>query len=450
MSSPSPREGFSSGFGVLAATLGSAVGLGNIWMFPYQVGSAGGAGFLLIYLLSTLLVGLPLMIAETSLGRSARTDPLGVYLKLAPGKYWWIIGVFGLAAVLLIMAFYSEVVGWVFAYVARSLGSSLFTQDKQALQDAFGALVSNPAEALGWQWLVLLLVGGIITLGVTRGIEAVTKRLMPILLVLLALMALRSLSLPGAMQGVQFLFLPDFSKVDAGTVLKALGLAFFKLSLGVGSMTIYGSYFRTEQNIPKTALTVMLADLTVSLLAGLAIFPAVFALGFNPAGGPALLFQTLPAVFSQMPFGHVLMVAFFVLTAFAAIGAMLSLVEVPVAVLHERHDWSRVRATWSVTAVLIGLGALATLSGSTLAGVHIAGLNIFDAFDFASSKLLMPLSGLLTSLFVALHWGRTAFVQANSNQGTLGNQALATLVFLVLTRITPVLIAVIMVWGLLQ
>ncbi len=442
------RDGFSSGFGVLAATLGSAVGLGNIWRFPYETGNSGGAGFLLVYVLATLLVGLPVMIAEISLGRTARTDPLGVYFKLAPRTLWWVIGAMGLTSVVLIIAFYSGVVGWVFAYIAKSVGSSLLTQDKKVLEDTFTQLITSPAAALGWQWSVLALIGLILSFGVTKGIEAVTKKLMPILLILLAIVAATSLSMPGAMAGVKFLFVPDFAKINGAVILKALGLAFFKLSLGVGSMTIYGSYFRQEQNIPKTALTVMLADLCVSLLAGLAIFPAVFALGFNPAGGPALLFHTIPAVFAQMPMGHVLMVVFFMLTAFAAIGALLSLVEVPVSVMHERLGWSRLLATWVTVAAMIALGALCALSFSTLGEVKIAGLNIFDSFDFASSKILMPLAGLLTSLFVSTYWGKKAFVAANSNGGKLPNAGLLQAVFWVLAVVSPVLIGIIMVFGL--
>ncbi len=449
-SSPaSARDGFSSGFGVLAATLGSAVGLGNIWMFPYQTGNNGGAGFLLIYLLATLLVGLPLMIAEISLGRTARTDPVGVYRKLAPGTLWWIIGALGLISVLLIMSFYSAVVGWVFAYVGKSVSGGILTQDRSLLEQTFGGLVSNPAAALGWQWLVLLLVGIIITFGVSRGIEAVTKRLMPLLFGLLMLVAIAALMLPGAMEGVRFLFLPDFSRIDGQVLLKALGLAFFKLSLGVGSMTIYGSYFRQQQNIPRTALTVMLADLTVSMLAGLAIFPAVFALGFNPAGGPALLFQTIPAVFASMPLGHLLMIVFFVLTAFAAIGAMLSLVEVPVAILHERLRIERARATWLTVLALVGLGSLSALSSSTLSHVQLGGMNLFDLFDFLSSKLLMPVTGLLTCLFVLLRWKQAGFVAANSNEGALPNTGLLRAVFAVLTKVTPLLILTVMLYGLL-
>ena len=442
------RDGFSSGFGVIAATLGSAVGLGNIWMFPYQVGMNGGAGFLLIYLLATLVVGLPLMIGEISLGRSARSNPISAYRKLAPGSGWWLIGAMGLLSVLLIMSFYSSVVGWVFAYVGKSLGGSILTQDRALLEGTFGQLIQSPMQALGWQWAVLLVVGGIITLGVSRGIEAVTKRLMPLLFVLLIAVAIASLSLPGAMEGVRFLFLPDWSRINGQVVLMALGLAFFKLSLAVGSMMIYGSYFRQEQNIPRTAVTVMLADLSVSLLAGLAIFPAVFALGFNPSGGPALLFQTIPAVFASMPLGHILLVVFFVLTALAAIGAMLSLVEVPVAFLHEHFHQPRTRATWCVIVVLVLLGSLSALSASSLSGVQVAGKSLFDLFDFVSSKLLMPICGLLSCIFIARRWGREAFVQANSNGGTLPNQALLRKVFFVLTRITPVLIAVVMGYGL--
>lgn len=278
------RSGFSSGFGVLAATLGSAVGLGNIWMFPYQTGVGGGAGFLLIYLLATLLVGLPLMITEISLGRTTRTDPVNVFRTIAPKTHWWLVGLSGTVAALLIMSFYSVVVGWVFTYVGKGLTGTLLSDDKTHLAEAFGSMVGNPTTSLLMQWLVLLVVGGILLLGVTKGIEAVTKRLMPLLFVLLLIVALTSLSLPNAMAGVKFLFLPDWSKINSTVIFTALGLAFFKLSLGIGSMMIYGSYFRAEQNIPKTALTVMLADLTVSLLAGLAIFPAVFSFGFNPAG----------------------------------------------------------------------------------------------------------------------------------------------------------------------
>ena len=443
------RSGFSSGFGVLAATLGSAVGLGNIWMFPYQTGMGGGAGFLLIYLLATLVVGLPLMIAEISLGRTARTDPVGVYKTFAPKTAWWIVGVAGAIAAILVMSFYSVVVGWVFTYMGKGLSGHLLSDDKDFLVQSFGNMVTNPILSLIMQWLVLIIVGGILLLGVTKGIEGVTKKLMPLLFILLIIVALTSLSLPNAIEGVKFLFLPDWSKVNSTVVFTALGLAFFKLSLGIGSMMIYGSYFRTDQNIPKTALTVMLADLSVSLLAGLAIFPAVFAFGFNPAGGPSLLFNTIPAVFVHMPFGQILGALFFVLTSMAAIGAMLSLVEVPVAVLSERLGWSRSRATSVVIISLVFLGSLCALSNSTLSNVTLFGQNIFDAFDFLTTKLMMPIIGTCTCIFVGLHWRKADFIQAVSNNGTLHNQSLLNKLYFVITRISPVLIIVILIYGLL-
>ncbi len=443
------RDGFSSSFGVFAATLGSAVGLGNIWRFPYEVGNSGGAGFLLVYILATLFVGLPLMIAEISIGRTANTDPIGVYKKLAPRSLWWIIGAFGLVSVLLIISFYSDVIGWVFAYIAKSVRGHLLTQDKAVLEGSFTQLITNPSSSLAWQWGVLLLVGIILSFGVSKGIEAVTKKLMPVLFLLLCVVAATSLSMPGAMEGVKFLFVPDMAKIDRSVILTALGLAFFKLSLGVGSITIYGSYFRRDQNIPKTAFTIMLADLAVSLLAGLAIFPAVFALGFSPDKGPALLFQTIPAVFFKMPMGHALMVVFFVLTAMAAIGALLSLVEVPISVMHERLNLSRISATWVSIVFLILFGSLSALSFSTLGHITlIQGKNIFDSFDFVSSKVLMPTAGLLTSLFVGLRWGKAAFIRANSNEGSLNNASLLNIIFWVLAVITPILIAIIMYFGL--
>ena len=274
--------------------------------------------------------------------------------------------------------------------------------------------------------------------------------MMPGLAIVLLILVAYGMFATGAFgRALSFLFTPDWSKINATVIFTALGLAFFKLSLGIGSMMIYGSYFRSEQNIPKTALTVMLADLTVSLLAGLAIFPAVFAFGFNPAGGPSLLFKTIPAVFVHMPLGQILGAVFFVLTAMAAIGAMLSIVEVPVAVLHERLNWTRKRAIVIVMAILLVLGGLCALSNSTLANVTVFDKNIFDAFDFLASKLMMPLCGLATCIFVALNWRKADFIRAISNNGTLKNQALLEKLYFVVTKVSPVLIAVILIYGLL-
>lgn len=450
--SPKPvgREGFSSGFGVLAATLGSAVGLGNIWKFPSLTGENGGAGFLLIYVLATLLIGLPVMIAEITLGRRAKANPITALQRLAPSKGlpWWLIGLSGMLAAFLILAFYSEVVAWVFAYVVKAAGGELLSSDPRVTEAAFAELVTDPRQSLIWQWVVLALIGGILALGVTRGIEAITKKLMPLLFLLLLLVCGFSLTLDKAVQGLAFLFWPDFARLDATVVLTAMGLAFFKLSIGMGTMMTYGSYFRDDQNIPATALRVMVADLAVSLLAGMAIFPAVFTFGFEPSAGPSLVFITIPAVFSQIPMGHALMVVFFVLTSIAAIGAMLSLMEVPVVILHERWGWPRPRASAATLVMLMFVGATCALSNSLLSGFRLLNLTMFDLFDRVSSMVLLPLGGILIALFVGWSWGAEKLRAELSNHGAIANQKLATMIFLLLRYVSPVLILLVMLRGL--
>jgi len=299
------RGGFTTALGALFATLGSAVGLGNIWKFPYMTGANGGAAFIIVYLLATLLVGLPVMISEIAMGRSARANAIETMRRVSPSKKqpWWLIGASGALAAFLIMAFYTEVAGWVFAYIFKSISGGFLSTDPNVTSQAFTDLISNPWQALLWQWIVLVVITVIIIRGVSKGIEATAKRLIPLLFVLLLVVDIRSLTLPGALEGMKFLFTPDFTKVTAATILAAMGLAFFKLSVGMGTMITYGSYWKDEQNIPGTTARVMLSDLLVSVLAGVAIFPAVFAFGFQPDAGPSLLFITIPAVFASMPFG---------------------------------------------------------------------------------------------------------------------------------------------------
>jgi NSS family neurotransmitter:Na+ symporter len=445
---PKARDGFTSKFGVLAATLGSAVGLGNIWKFPYLTGENGGASFLLVYVIATLLVGLPVMISEIMLGRKSKTDAVTTLSKLAPkGQPWWLIAVMGVLAAFLIMSFYSEVAAWVFAYIFKAIDGSILSTDPKVTGAAFGALISNPLQSLLWQWLVLALMGGILLMGVSKGIEAVTKKLMPVLFILLLIIGVRSLTLPGASEGLSFLFSPDFSKITAGVVLTAMGLAFFKLSIGMGCMMTYGSYFRDDQNIPVTAFRVMCADLFVSMLAGIAIFPAVFAFGFEPTAGPSLLFITIPAVFASIPFGHVFMVLFFVLSAIAATGAMLSILEVPVSVLSERFKMSRPKATLINLLVLGVVGSTCALSNNVLADVQIAGKTFFDLFDYLSSNILMPLGGIFLCLFVGWVWGEEKMRDALSNGGELALPILKPL-FFIIRYVSPLLILIVMLKGL--
>jgi NSS family neurotransmitter:Na+ symporter len=389
-----PRDAFGSTLGAFAATLGSAIGLGNIWKFPYLTGSNGGAAFVLTYLLAVALVGLPVMVVEHVIGRRMRLDAVRAYERVVPGQRWWsLVGWAGLASALLIMAFYTDVAGWVFAYVFKSIGA--FASGEPLGPETFGALAGGTWEPLAWQVIVLVVTTGIIAAGVSRGIEKVTKTLMPLLLVLLLVCDVRALTLPGAGAGVAYLFEPDLGKLTGTVLLSALGLAFFKLSLGMGTMTTYGSYLPAETRIVPNAARVALADTLVSLLAGLAIFPAVFAFGGTPAGGPGLLFNTIPLVFAKMPGGGLFTALFFVLAAIATIGAMVSLMEVPVAWLVEKGHLGRPAAATVTAAAMLALGVLATLSqGPALADVKVFGKTFFDLFDFLSSNVLLPVGGL--------------------------------------------------------
>lgn len=446
--SSQPRDKFVTGLGVIAATLGSAVGLGNIWKFPSLVGQNGGATFILVYLISTLLVGLPVMISEITLGRRARANAITSLQKVAPGRPWWLIGLSGALAAFLILAFYTEVACWVFAYIFKALAGGLLSTDPEVTSQAFIALVTNPVQSLIWQWVVLVMVGIIIILGVSKGIEQTTKRLMPVLFMLLIILVVRSLTLPGAGEGLAFLFAPDFSRLTGPVLLAAMGLSFFKLSVGMGTMITYGSYFREDQNIPKTTLTVMLADLTVSILAGIAIFPAVFTFGYQPEAGPSLLFITIPSIFASLPGGAVFSALFFILAAIAATGAMLSIMEVPVAYLNERAGMSRFLAT-TITVVLLALvGSTAALSSSLLANFKLFGMTMFDLFDFTTSNILLPVGGLFLAIFIGWVWGWSNVERSLTNNGQLKNVRLVKAYFFVIRYVTPVLVLLVLLDGL--
>lgn len=308
------RDLFASRLGMLAATLGSSVGLGNIWKFPALTGEHGGASFLLVYILSTLVVGLPLMIAELLIGRSTRSNAYQAFKTLSSNRFWWIIGGLGIAGAVTILSFYSDVAGWVFAYIPKALTGSVHTQDPAVAKEAFSSLLACPWKSLFWQWLVLGLTASVILRGASGGIEKATRILIPLLFILLVVVCIRSLTLPNAMEGLKFLFMPDFSRIDGSVVLMAMGLAFFKMSIGFGCMITYGSYFRSDTHVPFLAVRVMVCDLLVSILAGIAVFPAVFSFGFEPTAGTSLLFLTIPAVFASMPGGQLFTTLFFVLS----------------------------------------------------------------------------------------------------------------------------------------
>ncbi len=442
------REGFSTTLGVLAATLGSAVGLGNIWKFPSMTGQNGGAAFVFVYIICVLLIGLPVMIAEFIIGRRANTNNVGAFKKLAPEKPWYLAGVAGVAAAFLIMFFYTDVAGWVYAYAFKSLMGTFAQATSAQTADIFGSYVGSVAGPLVWQWIVLVVISVVIVAGVSKGIERMTKTLLPILFVLLLICDVRALTLPGALAGVEYLFKPDFAKITAPVILAAMGLAFFKLSIGMGTMTTYGSYIGKKENMPANAVKVAFADTAVSLLAGLAIFPAVFAFGFKPEAGPSLLFITIPAVFNTMPFGQVFLTMFFLLAAIAATGAMISLLEVPVAYLTEEKGWTRTVATIFSAGIMGTVGSLATLSTSVLADTTVFGKTFFDLFDFASSNILLPVGGIVICIFVGWRLGKTVIIDEASNGGVLNNALFLRFLTFSLRYVAPIAILLVLLNGL--
>ncbi len=440
------RETFTSGLAVFFATLGSAVGLGNIWKFPYLTGEYGGGAFLFVYLICILFIGLPVMVSEFYIGRKTRQNPVGAFNILKPGSPWKIIGFMGVLASYLIMFFYSSVAGWVYSYIFKALKGDFASLTTNSVGALFGQAVTSPLPPLVWQWIVLVVVATILICGVQKGIERITKTLLPVLFILIIICDIRALTLPDSWKGLDFLFRIDFAKITAPVILTALGLAFFKLSLGMGCMITYASYFTKDNNMIATSARVALSDTIVSLLAGIAIFPAVFSFGIQPGAGPGLLFMTIPMVFSKIPLGNILLVAFFFLTAIAATTAMISLVEVLVVYWTEQRGFSRTQAVLMNVGIIAVIGVLATLSAdraAVLGTIHIFGKSFFDLFDYVSSNILLPVGGLLIILFTGYGVNREDFALELSNHGALKNKGLIHIIVFIIQYVTPILLALV-------
>ncbi|WP_439182418.1 sodium-dependent transporter [Carboxylicivirga taeanensis] len=395
MSSTS-RDGFTNKFGVIAAAAGSAVGLGNIWRFPYVAGENGGGAFLLVYLLFILIIGLPVMLSELLIGRKAQKNVFGAFRTLAPDKPIFIsVGIMGVGAAFMILAFYAVVAGWTLEYAYLAVGNQLKGMDAAELSTFFNDFSSSTTGPLIWMAVFMVLTAGIVIGGVKNGIEKYTKVLMPLLLVIIIILCINALSLDGAEAGVAFLFKPDFSKVTGGVILEALGQAFFSLSIGMGVIATYGSYIQKKENLMFTALSVSFADTLIAVLAGVAIFPAVFAFGIDPSSGPGLVFETLPNVFNQMRGGYVFSIAFFLLLVIAALTSSVSLLEVVVAYFTEELKMKRKSATWLAGGSIAVLAVFCVISDG-----------VFEFFDWTSSNILLPLGGILIAIFVGWVLGK--------------------------------------------
>lgn len=436
------RANFGSKLGVILASAGSAVGLGNIWRFPFETGNHGGAAFILIYLGCVLFFGIPIMVAEFSIGRHSRANTAGAYQKLAPGTHWRWVGRMGVLAGFLILGYYSVVAGWTLEYIVQAGTNAFAGQSANDFIASFNGFIAHPWRPALWMVAFMLMTHFIIVKGVERGIEKSAKTMMPMLFLLLIVLAVCSVSLPGAGAGIEFLLKPDFSKVDGNVLLGAMGQAFFSLSLGMGCLCTYASYFRNDTNLPKTALNVGWIDTMVAILAGFIIFPAAFSVGIQPDAGPSLLFITLPNVFQQA-FGNlpwlavILSIMFYVLLALAALTSTISLHEVVTAYLHEEFNLTRGRAAKLVTAGCTFLGVLCSLSLGVGKELTIFGLTLFDLFDFLTAKIMLPLGGFFIAIFTGWYLDKRIVWEEVSNNGTLPKAVYRIWLFL-LKYIAPI------------
>ncbi|MDD2492289.1 MAG: sodium-dependent transporter, partial [Bacteroidales bacterium] len=413
------RDGFGSRFGVLVAVAGSAVGLGNLWRFPYMVGNNGGAAFIILYLAFVILLCLPIMFSEFIIGRRTQSNVFGAINKLAPRSPFLSIGVISVVASICIMSFYSVVGGWTLEYIIKSFSPDFLTSSSISLESQFKEASTSSLIPIATHLTFLGLSALIVVAGIKNGIEKYSKILMPVLFFLVMLLAIRSVTLEGSAAGVKFLFYPDFSKITGATLIAALGQAFFSLSLGMGCIITYGSYVKKNENLFKVSLMTVAADTGFAILAGLAVMPAVFAFGISPGQGPSLVFITLPQIFGQLPFGNIISTAFFIILLIAAITSSISLLEVIVAYFTEELKLTRKAGVLIAFAIIGVFGTLSSLSNGVLSDVTIFGKTFFDLFDYTSSNILLPVGGLLVVLFVGWRMKKADVLDELTNGGSI-------------------------------
>ncbi|MDO4755665.1 MAG: sodium-dependent transporter [Parabacteroides sp.] len=436
------RVTFGSKIGVILATVGCAVGLGNIWRFPYMLGSNGGAAFLLIYFICILLLGLPVMLTEFFIGRHTHRNAAGAFKEMAPGTKWSLIGYNGVLAAFFILGFYSVVAGWTLEYIFQAFSGSLSEKSATEFATEFTNFSTSIFQPIACTVAFIVLTHVIIISGVKSGIERASKVMMPLLFLILIILGIRSITLPNASEGLKFLFQPDFSKIDSSVILSAMGQAFFSLSIGMGCLITYASYFKKDTNLQTTALQVTILDTLVAVLAGIMIFPAVFSFGIKPTAGPELVFITLPNVFAQLPFGNIWSIIFFLLLALAALTSTISLHEVATAYVHEEHKMSRQKAAWIVSLGVTVLGVLSSLSFGVLKDFTIGDMIFFDFLDYMTAKIMLPLGGMFICIYAGTRVENKVIKTELTNQGTIPFYFFNTYVFL-MKYIAPIAIGLI-------
>ena len=427
------RAKFGSKMGVILATAGSAIGLGNVWRFPYMAGENGGAAFIVFYILCVVILGLPCMVSEFIIGRHAQANTARAYNKISSSKIWTAVGCLSVLTGFLITSYYAVVSGWCLQYIYASLMGHL-DGDPEYFKQYFANFSSNPVKPIVWTVAILGITHIVIQHGVRDGIERASKMLMPTLFILLLVLVVSSCLLPNAIAGIEFLFKPDFSKVTPDVLLSALGQAFYSMSIGMGCLCTYASYFSRHTNLLKSAVQIGVIDTFVAILAGLMIFPAAFSVGVSPDSGPSLIFITLPNVFQQafsgMPVvGYVISLAFYALLSLAALTSLISLHEVSTAFFHEELRIGRKKAALIVTLSCSVLGAFCSLSLGGYEVMSFLGKTLFDIFDFVTGQVFLPICGFLTCLMVGWYLPHKLVRDEFTNWGTLRGSLFHVYVF---------------------
>ncbi|MDE6859614.1 MAG: sodium-dependent transporter [Duncaniella sp.] len=442
------RAQFATRLGVIATTVGSAVGLGNIWRFPYEAGVHGGGAFLLIDLLFIFVIGVPVICAEFIIGRHTGSNVRGAFKRLAPGKPWGVVGYIGILASLLILSFYSVVAGWTLEYIYQSITDFSGVHTAEGLHDQFDRFAQSNWRPVMWTVVFLLCNYCILSRGVRKGIEKMSNILMPLLFLILLIFAVNSLMMPEASRGLEFLFKPDFSKVTPSVLLGGMGQAFFSLSLGLGCLITYSSYFKKDTPLVRTAFTTAGLDTLVSILAGVIIFPAVFTFGQEPAAGPKLVFEILPSIFSNLEGGVIWSTFFFVLLFLASLTSTISMSEISIAYFVEEFGMRRRKATALNFAIALVFGSLCALSFGCMSDFTICGMTLFNLFDYLSSNILLPVGGMIISVFVGWVLDRAVLKEElGSPAGPLMRFVVRAIVFC-LRYVAPICIGMVFVFGL--
>ena len=450
------REQWGSKLGFILAASGSAVGIGNIWKYPHMAGQNGGAAFTVVYLVCILVVGLSIVIAEFVIGRRTQLSPVGAFETLAPKTNWKWLGFLGVASAFVILSFYGVVGGWIMKYVVISVtgGFKELAGDPDSAGNVFNNFITGTWSPIFFQVIFMTVCIWVIVNGVKGGIEKWSKIMMPLIIILLGMLAVRGMTLPGGMEGISFLFKPRFEDLTASSVVLALGHSFFTLSLGMGTMITYGSYLGRKQNLLNSALWVIALDTAIAMLAGVAIFTTVFALGANPAEGPGLIFVVLPSVFPQLDAGTLWGTLFFFLLFMAALTSAISILEVVTAYFIDQKGWTRKKATIRFGLVITIVGAFCSFSlGGGINITAFLGMSFFDFMDYLSSKYMLPIGGMLTAIFILKKWGVNQFMdelKSGMNKMTISKNLITILLgiaasivgFIILIEIFDVLFGI--------